>query len=97
MLRLQLRSAVQDAAGPALRHARPVHPLPDRFARLPRSMVGERPVLHGRHLEMDVDAVEQGSRDAGEVALDPKGPADAIVLRIAEVAAGTSPRCLFAL
>src|SRR2546422_969705 len=40
---------------------------------------------------------ERGSRDAGEVALDAEGPADAIVPRIAEIAAGTSPRCLFAM
>src|SRR2546425_13149277 len=37
---------------------------------------------------MDVDAVEQWAGDAGEVALHAEGPADAIVLRIAEVAAG---------
>ena len=60
------------------------------------NLIGQRAVLHGRHLEVDVDAIEQGPRDAGEVARDAEGPADAIVLRIAEIAAGTSPRCLFA-
>src|SRR2546422_711401 len=77
------------------------HPLPSKLrhsiASLPRAVVRERAVLHRGHLEVDVDAVEQGSRDAGEVALDAEGPADAIVPRIAEIAAGTSPRCLFAM
>src|SRR2546426_9528911 len=41
------------------------------------------------HLEVDVDPVEQRTRDAGEIALDTERPADAIVLGIAEVAAGT--------
>ena len=72
-----------------LHRARPVHPLPHRLARLAPALVRQRAVLHGRHLQMDVDAVEQGTRHTGEVALDAERSADAVVLRIAEVAAGT--------
>src|SRR5881397_368904 len=80
-----------------LHRPRPVHPLPHGLTGLAAPLVRKRAVLHGRHLEMDVDAVEQRSRDACEVALDAERSADAVVLRIAEIAAGTSPRCLFAM
>src|SRR2546430_2350707 len=72
-----------------LHHTRAIHPLPHRRARLAPALIRERAVLHRRHLEVDVDPVEQRTRDAGEIALDAERPADAIVLGIAEVAAGT--------
>src|SRR3989442_1025991 len=70
-----------------LRRARPVHPLPHGLARLAAALVRQRAVLHGGHLEMDVDAVEQGPRNAGEGTLHTERSPDTIVLRIAEVAA----------
>src|SRR5947199_10616750 len=72
-----------------LHRARPVHALPDRLARLADALVRQRPVLHGGHFQMDVDAVEQGSGAAREVPLDAERSANAVVLRIAGVAAGT--------
>src|SRR5229473_8589194 len=70
----------------ALRGSRPVHPLPHGLARLAAALVRQRAVLHGGHLEVDVDAVEQGPRNAGEVTLHTERSADTIVLWIAEVA-----------
>src|SRR3989475_8029709 len=72
-----------------LHHPRAIHPLPHRLARLAPALVRERAILHRWDLQVDVDAVEQRTRDAGEIALDPDRPAYAIVLGIAEVAAGT--------
>src|SRR6266581_7492481 len=71
-----------------LRRPGPVNPLPHRLARLAAPLVRQRAIFYGGYLQMDVDAIEQWPRDAREVALDAEGPADAIVLRIAEVAAG---------
>ncbi len=72
---------------PALHHPRPVHALAHRFAGLAPTLVGERPVLHGGDLEVNVDAVEQRPRDAREIALHADRAAGARVLRIAVVAA----------
>src|SRR2546426_3112147 len=45
----------------------------------------------------DLDPVEQRAGHAGEVALHAERAAHAVAMRVAEVAAGTSPRCLFAM
>ena len=46
---------------------------------------------------MDVDAVEQRAGDAREIAFHAERATYAVVARVAEVAAGTSLRCLFAM
>ena len=51
----------------------------------------------GRHFELDVDAVEQRTRDAASIALDLVGGAPAAARIVAEVAAGAGTRCLFAI
>src|SRR5436309_12366922 len=47
-----------------LDHPRPVHPLAHRRARLAAALVGQGAVLHRGDFEVDVDPVEQRSRDA---------------------------------
>src|SRR5207245_3489552 len=80
-----------------LERSGPIHPLSDRLTRLGGALIGERPVLHGGHFQVDVDAVEQRAGHAREIALHAERAAHAVMLRISEVAAGTSPRCLFAM
>jgi len=81
----------------ALADSGQLHPLPDRDARLRRVGSDEVTVIYRRDLEVDVDAVEQRTRDAGPVALDVDVGAAAGVDGVAEVPAGTSPRCPFAM
>src|SRR2546423_14865120 len=72
-----------------LHRASPVHALTHGFARLTPALIGERAVLDGRDLEVDVDAVEQRTGHAREVALHAERAADTVMLRISEIAAGT--------
>ena len=53
----------------ALHRPGPIDPLAHRVTRFSPTLLRERPVLHRRDLEVDVDAVEQRSRHPREVAL----------------------------
>ena len=72
----------------ALHHARPIHPLAHRRTRLATTFARESLVLHRRHFQMDVDAIEERPRDPRQVSLHDDRSACAIVVRIAEPAAG---------
>jgi len=55
---------------------------------------GELVVAHGRHFHVQVDAVEQGARDFGDVAFHHAGAADAFFVGVVVVAAGAGVRCI---
>jgi len=63
------------------------HPSPDRLRRFPRTPVGKLLVLDPRHLDVNVDSIEQGTADAFLVALDYVRRASTFAQRIAEIAA----------
>jgi hypothetical protein len=52
---------------------------------------------HHRHVDVDVDAVEQRPRNAPDVALNLQRRAAALARRVVEIPARASPRCHFAI
>jgi hypothetical protein len=58
---------------------------------------GEQRDRHARHLHVQVDAVEQGTRDARAVALERTRGALTALGVVAQVAARAPLRCLFAM
>ena len=67
---------------------RPLHPLPDSRARLAQPFAGQLVVVDARHVDVDVDTVEEGARDALLIAGDHACAARAFLLAVAVIAAG---------
>jgi hypothetical protein len=63
------------------------HALADLGRRFSRAGSAQLFVGHGRHLDVDIDAVEQRPADLAQVALDDPRRATALARRIAEKAA----------
>lgn len=72
----------------ALGETRALHPFCDAAARLRQLARCQVPVGNGRHLEVDVDSIEQRTRHAGTIALHRMRRTETGVCRIAGVAAG---------
>ena len=80
-----------------LRRPRGNHAATYRGRAVGRPTGGQLAVLDGGDVDLNVDAVQQRSRDAGPVALNLGRRAGAFVLGLAVVAARTGLRCLFAI
>src|ERR1700691_5857010 len=65
-----------------LQAARAVDPRADRRRALALVAIGQLLVAHRRHLDMDIDSIEQRSRNPRAVALDNHRRAGAFVLRV---------------
>ena len=52
---------------------------------------------HPGHLYLQIDAIEQGTRNPRSVTVDLLGATPAVTFRVAKVAAGTLLRCIFAI
>src|SRR5438046_2159437 len=77
------------SAAPALARTRRFDPGADaRRGLLGRGVVGERGDRHPRHLDVEIDAVEERPRHARAVAVDERRRAAAGAGAVAEVAAG---------
>ena len=74
-----------------------VDALADFGGRFTGVFAGQFLIAQGRHFDLDVDAVEQRAGDFGAVALDLQRRAGAFLLRVGEIAAGTSLRYLSAI
>jgi hypothetical protein len=81
----------------SLTHARRGDPLAHRAGRLAQALDAELLVLDARHLDMDVDAVEQRIGDTLLVACDNCGRASAAFLRVQmpTTRAGMETNCTF--
>jgi hypothetical protein len=77
-----------------LEAAGPLHPRSDGGAGFLAQRSNEITVGDGRHLQVDVDPVQQRPGDPRSVAFDLQRSAAARVDRIVEIAAGASLRCL---
>src|SRR6267378_821551 len=70
-----------------LKLARMVDALANRSGRFARDPIGQVLVLHCGHFDMDVDSIEQRTRDSRAVALNRDWRARAFVLRVSVEAA----------
>jgi hypothetical protein len=77
--------------------ARALDATPDDSARLAGLLTDEITVGDRGDLQVNVDPIQERTGDPRAVALDGQRPAAAGVQRIAEIAAGTPPRCLSAM
>jgi transcriptional regulator with XRE-family HTH domain len=75
----------------------PLDPLADGRARLLGPALDQVGRDHGGHLEMDIDPVEQGPGHSSAIPLHVDLGTAALLARVPEIAAGTFPRCLFAM
>lgn len=75
----------------------PLDPAANDGASLVLVLADQVAIRDRRNFQMDVDPVEQRARDPRAIPLYGKRTAAAGMDRIAEVAAGTSPRCLSAI
>jgi hypothetical protein len=89
------QARVREALG--LAHARGGHPLAHRAGWLTLPFGRQLVVVHARHVDMDIDAVEQRPRDALLVARDDGWRADTLALGVPLVAAwaGMETNCTF--
>jgi len=76
--------------------ARCVDPLTNDDRSFAGVLAREFLVAQRRDFDLDIDAVEQWTRDLRVVTLDLQRRADAFLLRIGKEAARASPRCLSA-
>ena len=53
-------------------------------------------VFHSRHLDVQIDSIEQRPGNSLPIALDLERPASAFAFQITEITAGAGMRCLFA-
>src|SRR6266852_8418406 len=80
-----------------LKSARTIDTFADRRRRFSRAAIGELAVFHRRYLDMNIDTIQQWSRDARAIALDRQRRARALMLRVGVKAARAAPRCLSAM
>src|SRR5229473_4524584 len=80
-----------------LKSARTIDAFADHRRRFSRAAIRELAIFHRRHLNMNIDTIQQWSRDARAIALDRQRRARALMLRVGVEAARASPRCLFAM
>jgi hypothetical protein len=76
--------------------ARTSHPLTNRGGTFLHPRARNIAIFYRRHLDVQIDPVEQRSGDSLPIPLDLERPASAFSFQIAEITTGAWMRCLFA-